>query len=85
MSTVSNSVNSVNSANSVNSVKSVNSVNNVNSCSAVLPPSPMVFYYVYIVVEVTMKMAIIWQSAVQQPENVNFEPIKRGLKSDIFD
>ena len=21
----------------------------------------------------------------QQPENVNFEPIKRGLKSDIFD
>ena len=41
MSTVSNSVNSVNSFNSVNSVHCVNSV---NSYSAVLPPSPMVFF-----------------------------------------
>ena len=30
--------------NSVNSANSVNSVNSVNSYSAVLPPSPMVFY-----------------------------------------
>ena len=41
MSTVSNSVNSVNSLISVNHV---NSVNSVNSYSAVLPPSPMVFF-----------------------------------------
>ena len=40
--TVSNSVNSVNSFNSVNSV---NNVNSVNSYSAVLPPSPMVFFF----------------------------------------
>ena len=32
-------------SNNVNSVNSVNSVNNVNSYSAVLPPSPMVFFY----------------------------------------
>ena len=44
MSTVSNSVNSVNSFNSVNSVHFVNSVNSVNRYSAVLPPSPMVFF-----------------------------------------
>ena len=44
MSTVSNSVNSVNSVNSFNCVNSVNNVNSVNSYSAVLPPSPMVFY-----------------------------------------
>ena len=44
MSTVSNSVNSVNSVNSFNSVNSVNNVNSVNSYSAVLPPSPMVFF-----------------------------------------
>ena len=31
-------------SNNVNSVNSVNSVNNVNSFSAVLPPSPMVFF-----------------------------------------
>ena len=30
--------------NSVNSVNNVNSVNSVNSYSAVLPPSPMVFF-----------------------------------------
>ena len=41
MSTVSNSVNSF------NSVNSVNNVNSVNSYSAVLPPSPMVFYILY--------------------------------------
>ena len=38
------SVNSVNIVNSVNSVNSVISVNSVNSYSAVLPPSPMVFF-----------------------------------------
>ena len=43
--TVSNSVNSVNSVNSFNSVNSVNNVNSVNSYSAVLPPSPMVFFF----------------------------------------
>ena len=37
-------VNSVNYVNSANSVNLVNSVNSVNSCSAVLPPSPMVFF-----------------------------------------
>ena len=33
-----------NNVNSVNSVNSVNNVNSVNSYSAVLPPSPMVFF-----------------------------------------
>ena len=42
--TVSNSVNSVNSVNSFNCVNSVNNVNSVNCYSAVLPPSPMVFF-----------------------------------------
>ena len=41
-------------------------------------------YYVYIVVEVTMNMAKYGSRRSQQPENVNFEPIIRGLKSDIF-
>ena len=35
---------SINSVSSVNSVNHVNSVNSVNSYSAVLPPSPMVFF-----------------------------------------
>ena len=39
-----NSGNHVNSVNSVNSVNIVNSINSVNSYSAVLPPSPMVFF-----------------------------------------
>ena len=38
------SVNGVNSVNNINSVNSVSSVNSVNSYSAVLPPSPMVFF-----------------------------------------
>merc|ERR1711994_1007476 len=37
-------VNSVNSVNRVDSVNRVNSVNSFNSYSAVLPPSPMVFF-----------------------------------------
>ena len=41
-----NSKNSVNSGISVNSVNSVNGVNSVNSYSAVLPPSPMVFFVI---------------------------------------
>ena len=49
---MSNSVNSVNSVNSFNCVNSVNNVNSVNSYSAVLPPSPMVFFLLK-----TMKMA----------------------------
>ena len=45
-----NSVNSVNSVNNVNSVNRVNSVNSFNSYSAVLPPSPMVFFiYVHLI------------------------------------
>ena len=41
-------------------------------------------YYVYIVVEVTMNIGkyAAWS---QQPKKVNFEPIIRGLESDIFD
>ena len=41
-------------------------------------------YYVYIVVEVTMNIGkyAAWS---QQPKKVNFEPIVRGLESDIFD
>ena len=42
-------------------------------------------YYVYIVVEVTMNMAKYGSRQSQQPENVNFGPIIRGLKSEIFD
>ena len=42
-------------------------------------------YIVYIVVEMTMNMAKYGSRRSQQPENVNFEPIIRGLKSDIFD
>ena len=41
-------VNSVNYVNSANCVNLVNSVNSVNSCSAVLPPSPMVFFNLYL-------------------------------------
>ena len=44
------SVNSFNSVNSVNSVNSLNSVNSVNSYGAVLPPSPMVFLSIGLVV-----------------------------------
>ena len=42
-------------------------------------------YYVYIAVEVTMNMARYGSRQSQQPENVNFEPIIRELKSDVFD
>ena len=42
-------------------------------------------YYVHVVVEVTMNMAKYGSRRSQQPENVKFEPIIRGLKSDIFD
>ena len=42
-------------------------------------------YYVYIVVEVTLNRAEYGSQRSDQPENVNFEPIIRGLKSDIFD
>ena len=33
----------------------------------------------------TMNMAKYGSQWLQHPENVNFEPIIRGLKSDIFD
>ena len=39
----------------------------------------------YIVVEVTMNMAEYGSRRPQQPAKVNFEPIIRGLKSEIFD
>ena len=42
-------------------------------------------YYVYMVVEVTMNMAEYGSRRSQQPANVNFALIIRGLKSDIFD
>ena len=38
-----------------------------------------------IVVEVTLNRAKYGSQRSDQPENVNFEPIKRGLKNDIFD
>ena len=37
------------------------------------------------VVEVTMNMAEYGSQQSNQPENVNFEAIIRGFKSDIFD
>ena len=42
-------------------------------------------YYVYMVVEVTMNMAEYGSRRSEQPQNVDFEPFIRGLKSDIFD
>ena len=39
----------------------------------------------YIVDEVTMNMAEYGSRWPQQPANVNFDPIIRGNKSDIFD
>ena len=41
-------------------------------------------YYVYIVDEVTMNMAEYGSWRSQQSANVNFDPIIRGLKRDIF-
>ena len=41
--------------------------------------------YIYAEVEVTMNMAKYGSQRSQQPDDVNFEPIIRGLKSDIFD
>ena len=40
-------------------------------------------YNLFIVVEVTMNVAEYGSRRLQQPENVNCEPIIRGLKSDI--
>jgi len=44
------------------------------------------YYTIYIVVGMTMmnmaEYGIQWS---EQPQNVNFEPIIRGLNSDIFD
>ena len=42
-------------------------------------------YYTVLLVEVTMNMAKYGSRGSQQPENVNFEPIIRELKIDIFD
>ena len=47
-------------------------------------------YLIFTVVKVTLNMAeyaTSWQSnwKSEQPKNVNFEPIKRGLENDIFD
>ena len=44
-----------------------------------------VLNYVYIVVEKTLDRAEYGSQQSDQPENVNFEPIITGLKSDIFD
>ena len=44
----------------------------------------LAWYYVYIVVEVTINTAKDGSQQSEQPENVNFEPIITGLKSDIF-
>ena len=41
--------------------------------------------YVYIVVEATMNRTEYGSQQLDQPENMNFEPITRGLKSDTFD
>ena len=41
-------------------------------------------YYVYIVVEVTLNRAKYGSQRSDQPDNFNFEPIIRALKSDIF-
>ena len=44
--------------------------------------------YTYVaVLEVTRNMAeyIVGSQQLQQPENVNFDPIIRGLKNDNFD
>ena len=43
------------------------------------------FHPAYIVVEVTMAMTEYGSQRSDQPENVSFEPIIRGLKSDIFE
>ena len=43
-----------------------------------------IYIYVHIVVEVNMNMAEYGSQRSQQPENVNFELIVKGLKSDIF-
>ena len=37
-----------------------------------------------IVVEVTLNMVEYGSQRLEQPQNVNFEPIIRGLKSDIL-
>ena len=42
-------------------------------------------YYIYLVVELTMNMAEYGSRRSKQHKNVNFEPIIRGLKSDIFE
>ena len=47
-------------------------------------------YLIFTVVKVTLNMAeyaTSWQSnwRSEQPKNVNFEPIIRGLKNDSFD
>ena len=41
-------------------------------------------YYMCIIAEVTLNRAEYGSQRSDQPENVNFEPIIRGLKSDIF-
>ena len=41
-------------------------------------------HIVYIVVALTMNLAEFGSRRLQQPANVNFEPIKRGLKSDFL-
>ena len=41
--------------------------------------------YFYITVEVTMNMAEYGSRLLEQPQNVNFEPIIRGFKSDSFE
>ena len=39
---------------------------------------------IYIVVEVTLNRAKYGSQRSEEPVNVNFEPIIRGLKGDIF-
>ena len=42
-------------------------------------------YIMYIVVEVTLNRPENGSQRSDQPEIVNFEPIIRGLKGDVFD
>ena len=52
-----------------------------------LKSSTIIYFYInlYIVVEVTLDRVEYGSQQSEQPENVNFQPIIRGLNRDIFD
>ena len=54
-------------------------------CQNVILHISWALYHVYMVIEMTMNMAEYGSQRSDQPENINFEQIIRGLKSDIFD